>query len=46
MLILFINVLVCYITLTDQRTVSVCGIRELFLVMVTLVLLHLVLRLC
>jgi len=33
-------------SLTDQRTVSVRGIRELFLVMVTIVHLHLVLRLC
>lgn len=46
MLILFINVLVCYITLTDQPTVNVRGIRESFLITVTIMLLHLVLRLC
>lgn len=46
MLILFINVLVCYITLTDQCTVSVRGIRESFLIPVTMMLLHVVLWLC
>jgi len=39
MFILFIIVLVYYITLTDQRTVSVRGIRELFLITVTIMLL-------
>jgi len=46
MLILFINVLVCYITLTDQCTVNVRGIRESFLISVTIMLLHVVLLLC
>lgn len=41
----FINVVVCYITI-DQRSVHIHGIRELFLVTVTVMLLHIVIRLC
>jgi hypothetical protein len=46
MLILFINVLICYITLTDQHTVNVSGIRESFLITVSIMLLDVVVRLC
>jgi hypothetical protein len=42
----FINVVVCYITLINQPTVHIHGIRELFLITGTIMLLHIVLRLC
>lgn len=41
----FINVVICYITI-DQCSVHVRGIRELFLITVTIMLLHIVIRLC
>lgn len=42
----FINVMVCYITLIDQPAVHIHGIRELFLITMTIMLLRVVLRLC